>query len=249
VLALLTADVQAAPLPMEPPAMPPRAFELRDELRKPIDFPGFDDPKTTLAEALDQLVRRYNVSFDVNERAFKAEKVEDVFKSEIASPNPVPAMPNTGLGVVLQRILARLPATSGATYILRGTTVEITTVQAVRNEIWGEDYTGPFEPLVHVFADRKPLDEILKDLARENGLNLLLDPATAEKGRAVLSAQLLNAPLDTALEGLTAMANLKVVRMRNVYLVTTPDKAEAMEKAQKKPAASTPAPKTEPRKD
>jgi hypothetical protein len=245
-LALVAADVQAGPLPPQPPAKPPRAFELRDELRKPVDFNGFEDPKTTLAEALEMCAKRYNLSFDVNERAFKTESLQDVLKTEIANPNPVPPMPKTAMNLVLKRILERIPVPSGATFILRGPNIEITTVQAVRNEIWGEDYAGPFAPLVHVFADRKPLDEILKDLAQENDLNILVDPLTGEKGRAALSAQLLNAPLDTVLEALTAMANLKVVRMRNVYFVTTPEKAEVLEKAQKERAASMPPAKPTP---
>src|SRR5262245_50032712 len=68
-----------------------RTFEIRDTLAKTIDFAGLDDPKTTLQEALEQLGKIHRLTFDVNERAFHAEKVKEVLKAEIANP-PIPPM-------------------------------------------------------------------------------------------------------------------------------------------------------------
>src|SRR5262249_39782578 len=81
--------------------------------------------KTTFIEALDQMAARYNLVFDVNERAFKFENVMDVLKTQIADPNPIPRM-ETSLGTVLKRILSRIPAPSGATYLIRRDVIEIT---------------------------------------------------------------------------------------------------------------------------
>jgi tetratricopeptide (TPR) repeat protein len=106
--------------------LPQRSFELRDALLNTVRFEGFDDAKTTLVEALDVLARRYNVSFDVNEKAFQVDQVMDVLKSEIANPNPIPPM-NATLGTVLKKILSRIPAQSGATYLIRKDQIEITT--------------------------------------------------------------------------------------------------------------------------
>ena len=62
--------------------MPPRAFELQKLLGTPVKFGGFEDPKTTLQEALEQLAKRYGVEFDVNEKAFKYDQVNDVTVNE-----------------------------------------------------------------------------------------------------------------------------------------------------------------------
>jgi tetratricopeptide (TPR) repeat protein len=106
--------------------MPKKTLELRDALGRTQRFEGFDDPKTTLQEALDQLANRYNVQFDVNEKAFKFEQVDDVLKKEIATPTPIPPM-NASLGTILRRILGRITINSGATFIIRRDTIEITT--------------------------------------------------------------------------------------------------------------------------
>jgi tetratricopeptide (TPR) repeat protein len=108
--------------------MPKRTLELRDALGRTVRFDGFDDPKTTLQEALDALATRYNLQFDVNEKAFKFEGLDDVLKKEIATPNPIPAM-NASIGTILRRILSRLTVQTGATFIIRRDTIEITTGQ------------------------------------------------------------------------------------------------------------------------
>jgi len=107
--------------------MPRRGIELQQLLAKPVKFAGFDDPKTTLQEALDQLAKRYNLSFDINEKAFKFEQIMDVGKTEIAQPNPIPEM-HTTLSTVLRRVLQRIPVPSGATYVIRRDVIEITTL-------------------------------------------------------------------------------------------------------------------------
>jgi hypothetical protein len=108
---------------------PGRLFELRDKLNKTIDFAGYEDPKTTLIEALDQLAKVYDVAFDVNEKAFKYEMLNDVLKTPIAETNPIPPMRKTTLGTVLKKILSRIGVPSGATYMIRRDQIEITTGQ------------------------------------------------------------------------------------------------------------------------
>jgi tetratricopeptide (TPR) repeat protein len=105
--------------------MPARGVELQKLLSKPVQFEGIDDPKVTLSEALDNLAKRYNLSFDINEKAFKFENVMDVAKTPITAENPVPPM-HTTVSTVLRRILQRVPVPSGATYIIRRDVIEIT---------------------------------------------------------------------------------------------------------------------------
>ncbi len=205
-----------------------RGDELADALNKTVKFQGFEDPKTTLVEALDQLAKRYDLSFDVDEKAFKLDMVPDVLKTEIAQPNPVPEMVAT-LDMVLRKVLSRVPAESGATFVIRREVIEITTVAALRKEVWGEDYRGPWLPLVRSNFEKLPLRDALRELAQQAEYNIVLDSSVDEEAaKTPVTARLRNAPLDTAVRLLADMANLRTVPAANVLYVTTPDKAEAL---------------------
>jgi hypothetical protein len=113
--------------------VPARTFELKKNLQKPVDFKGMDDKNTTLQEALDFLADRYDLTFDVNDQAFKAEMIDDVMSKGIAADKPIPKMKNVSLETVLRRILSRVPY-PGTTYIIRRDAIEITTLKAVALE-------------------------------------------------------------------------------------------------------------------
>ncbi|HEY7311775.1 MAG TPA: hypothetical protein VH643_20600 [Gemmataceae bacterium] len=106
--------------------MPARGLELQRLLSKPVKYPGMDDPKATLSEVLEQLAKRYNLSFDIREKAFEFENLKEVGKTEVATPNPIPEM-HTTLSTVLRKVLSRIPVPSGATYLIRRDVIEITT--------------------------------------------------------------------------------------------------------------------------
>jgi hypothetical protein len=238
----------AAPVPG---AVRDRGDELADILARTVKFSGFDDPKTTLVEALDNLSKRYDLSFDVNEAAFKAEMVPEVLKTEIAQPSPVPEMV-APLGMALKKVLARIP--SGATFVIRREVIEITTVEALRKEIWGENYRGPMLPLVRSNFEKLPLQDGLRELAQQAEYNVVLDSAVDEKAaKTPVTAKLRNAPLDTAVCLLADMADLRVVQTANVLYVTTPEKAEALRARlkleQPKPAPEAPKPAEKAAKD
>jgi tetratricopeptide (TPR) repeat protein len=106
--------------------VPRRTFEIRDTLARTVKYDGLDDPKSTLQDVLDQLRDKYNLQFDVNEKAFKFENPDqDVLKTEVATP-PIPPL-TASLGTVLRKILSRIKVNSGATFIIRRDTIEITT--------------------------------------------------------------------------------------------------------------------------
>ncbi|HEY7152403.1 MAG TPA: hypothetical protein VH575_00445, partial [Gemmataceae bacterium] len=106
--------------------MPARGIELQHLLSQPVKFGGFEDPKTTLNEALEALATRFNLSFDVNEKAFKFENIQEPGKTPISETDPIPAM-HTTLSTVLRKVLSRIPVPSGATYIIRRDVIEVTT--------------------------------------------------------------------------------------------------------------------------
>ncbi len=219
-----------APKPAPPPAPAAEKVEdLHTRLTQRVSFPGWEDPKITLQEGLDHLAKLYNLTFDVNEKAFKHEQVLEVLKTEVASPVPLPAM-KVRLDTLLRKVLARIPAVSGATFLLRPDCIEITTGDFLRREVWGTADEGPFLPVVHLALDRRPLDEALRELAEQSEYNVVLDTSTAEKGKTSVSARMYNVPLDTAVRLLAGMAGLRLVQVDNVLYVTTKEGAEALDK-------------------
>jgi hypothetical protein len=205
-------------------------------LTAPITFEANEDPKATLGALLDQLATRHEINFDVNEAAFKADGFEDVLETRVAEKR-LPGPKRTTLDAVLRKLLARVPG-SGATYLLRRDRIEITTVAAMREEIWGADYAGPFLPLVHAEFDKKPLVEALDELASASGFNVVIDARMADQAKTPVSVRLLNTPLDTAVRLLADMAELKTFQTDNLLYVTSPENAGKLEAAEREKVAS-----------
>jgi hypothetical protein len=75
---------------------------------------------------LDQLGRVHELTFDIDERAFKHEMLTDVETTPVVKNNAIKGGTYT-LAERLKKILARIPVPSGATYVIRGDVIEITT--------------------------------------------------------------------------------------------------------------------------
>jgi tetratricopeptide (TPR) repeat protein len=105
--------------------LPERGIRLRQDLQKEIDYQGLEDARATLSDALDQLSKRYGLTFDINDKAFEMDQLKDVARTAIAE-QPIPPM-RTTLSTVLRKILRRVPAPSGTTYLIRRDVIEITT--------------------------------------------------------------------------------------------------------------------------
>ena len=201
-----------------------RDLELRDKIHEQIRFLGIDDPKVTFQEALDLLSTRYNLTFEVNELAFQRESVTDIWRTEIADPRPIKRM-QAPIATVLQHILAKLPAKSKATLLIRPDHIEITTERAARAEL-GIPSDRPFTTLVYEDFDKEPCAEALEALGERAEINLVLDSdAVAKVKDMAITARLYNVPLETALTVLTDMAGLSIVHEDNIFYVTTPEKA------------------------
>jgi hypothetical protein len=212
----------AAPAPKQPMAM-------AQKVNQRPNFNGIDDARATLNDALEQLSKLYDVSFDFNDKAFEMDQLKDVRRTPIADSTPIPPMKSVRLSRLLGTILQRVPAASGATYTVREDHIEITTTTFQRAEIWGS-YQGPFLPLVNATLDKCPLEDAVRQLADQAEFTVLVDRRAAEKAKTPLSARLLNTPLDTALRLLTDMADLRTVQLDNVLYVTTTENADTLEK-------------------
>ena len=105
----------------------PRTIEIKNTLLKQVRWPGLKDGDFKLSEVLEQLSRVYNLEFDINEKAFAADGVMDVNSQIVASADkPLPPV-NGSVSTVLKKILARVPAGSTATFMIRRESIEITT--------------------------------------------------------------------------------------------------------------------------
>lgn len=103
-------------------------------------------------------------------------------------------------------------------------------------------YEQIYGGVVAVTADRKPLADILADLRRQTGANIVLDPrctaATGEK--APLTISLSDVRLYDALRVIADMAELKLVYAGNIYYITTPINARTFQPAPPRPAIAAP---------
>jgi hypothetical protein len=218
-----------------PQAKDQKKEDLPALLLRRMNFDGFDDPKLTLEGALEYLAdpKQFGVSFYVQEIAFRdAGYADKNVKDEPIATRPIPKMTNARGETVLRAILARVPTTPSreATFLIRKDGIEITTASLVEAEVWSPDYRGPHLPLVHPRFDRRPLGEALKELATAADYNIMLDPRTEEKAKTSVSANMTNAPLDTAVRFLADFAELEPVFLDNVILVTTKENAAAWQK-------------------
>jgi hypothetical protein len=212
-----------------------RERELRHKLSEPVNYGGIEDARASLNDALDDLCRRYGLTFDINEKAFEMDNVKDLGRVLIAEKGgPLPALRNTALKRILRKILERVPADSGATYLIRNDVIEITTVEAIRKEFFADrpETTGPLPPLVSGAFDKVPLEAALKELNHFG--NVVLDARTGKQAEAPVSADFSNVPLDTAVCLFADMAGLKAVQRDNVIYVTSKDNAQALMKEQEK---------------
>src|SRR5581483_4009467 len=86
-----------------------------------------------------------------------------------------------------------------------------------------------FPPTVNVAFRDRPLEQALADLAGQAGVSVVLDPRVPERDKLLVTAQLLNTPIDTAVRVAAELAGQKAVALgSNVFYVTTPDHAKMM---------------------
>ncbi|HEX5271997.1 MAG TPA: hypothetical protein VFW33_15980 [Gemmataceae bacterium] len=252
VLSGLAAAALGWPLPAEKPsAKPAPAPAVKAEpspaerLQRRVDFPGVEDPKATLRDALDLLARDSGLTFDVNEGAFREAMGDADVLGRPIEDRPLPKMKNVSAERVLRRILARVPVPGGAAFMVRREGIEITTDAAQAAEVWPKDFEGPRLPLVSADFDNVPLAEALRELARQSEMNVVVDARAAEKVKAPVSARLVNAPLDTAVRTLADMAGLKPFPVDNLLYVTTADNADRLREQERRRRADADLPPRE----
>ena len=202
------------------------------KLAKHVDFPGMDDPKMTLGQALKSLTDKYGIPFDVQEPAFRAAGYGDKsVLAELVATVPIPPMKGVRAETVVRKILSRIMTPPGkeAAYLVGRDVVEVTTADFVMAQVWGQGPPVALFPLVHPDFEKRPLVGALKELAEAGEHNILLDEARAkEKAETAVTMQMFNVPLDTAVRLLADLAGLEPVSLDNVILVTSKENAAAV---------------------
>ena len=81
---------------------------------------------------------------------------------------------------------------------------------------------------VTVDMDKVDLGSALRQVARDAGVNVLVDSRVEKDADAKVTLHLEDVPLETAVRLLAEMANLKLVRIGNVLFVTSKDNANEL---------------------
>jgi hypothetical protein len=204
-----------------------QAQELRAKLDVPITVEFEPGP---LKELLAFLQDRHGIPIIVDEDAFKTdEQLIDVKGQQVKLDKVV--------GVKLRTVLHLVLVQVNGDFLVRDGMV----VVVPRNQLL------PPVLLQHrvdaVFV-KETLADALQELSDVSGATVVIDTRAGEQAKAVVTANLMRVPLETAVRVLADMGGLKAVALENVLYVTTPDNAERlpggprpMPRADEKPAA------------
>jgi hypothetical protein len=196
---------------------------------EPKDKDLLTNRETSIQSALDWLATKCNIPFQVNEGAFEPDAggtAKERLAAKLVKPGALP-LKDLSLAQMLSNILQRMPGEGedGATFLLRGDHVEITTRRLARLEVFGPDFSGPWMPPVNVDFQDVPLADALKELAARSGINVWRDPYSMSGRKRTVTLRLHNTPVDTAARLAADQCGLTSVRIDYSICVTTLDRA------------------------
>ena len=207
--------------PNSPAVKPHPNVAIREKLNKIAEIEK--TVEAPLKDVLELIADHSHVPLLINEFAFKdlEPPLENVGETRIK----LSKMENVTWGTVLRMVLAPI----NGVYLVKGGYVEITTRKAAFEK---RALGTALKEFVNVSAKVRPLVEVLGELAEDTGVNIVIDPRTAEKAQTFVTANLQDVPLDSAIRTLANMADLKVATLDNVFLVTTAENADQIRQDQ-----------------
>jgi RNA polymerase sigma factor (sigma-70 family) len=209
--------------PLSPAERARRHRALWNKLDTGTDMTGVD--RMPFGELKQYMEQRFGLHILVNEMALKAIGLENVQES----PVKLEILSGVPFRVVLQMVLDQI----GATYLLRGEFIEVTTPDAASPETWVH---GDRNFVPRVCADFKdtPLDEALHELAMQTGISVILDRRELDGMTPRVTALLNNICLDTAVEILANMSGMKSVALdRSLYVTGQANAVHLVEEQQR----------------
>ena len=206
-----------------------RIPEFQKKLNEKIDYQLL--VQTTMDKVLNELLAAQGVPYTVNETAFTLTMQDkDVVKTAVVDKGE--KMIQVTRATVLKTLLAKIPSSDvkgQAMFILRPDRVEITTLEAVGREFYpgrlGETH---LPSLAYALFKETPLRKALAELARSTESNVILDGKSAEEAESKVTAEFSGVPADAAVQVLADMAGLQLVRLGNIYYVTSPENARRL---------------------
>jgi hypothetical protein len=204
----LAATVVAAPADPVSPARPVKkaGSEVAAALDKSITLDLADQP---LQEIINQLGTQAKVTITLDRAVL----------FQFGDPNQFVATLQVK-DVPLRQALRKVLGTYNLTCAVVGDGVFVSTEDNVLSRQLGQR--------VDVELDEVPFNKALKDLARQTGVNLVIDPRVAKQAAAPVTLSLADVPLDAAVRLLAETADLRSVRVSNVIYVTTSERAEKL---------------------
>jgi hypothetical protein len=210
VLSLLLASALGA-APAEPKADGPSAVEkVRKALNQPVTVKIDKQP---LSAAVDMLREKTKLNLVLDGPTIQQQL------------GFTPDMPNVAVDVDLKDVPVRTALREvldpyGLTYVVIGDAVILTTDEMAMSR--------QLRQRVSVDMDKVDVADALQKVARDAGVNVLLDSRVMKDAGDKVTLRLEDVPVETAVRLLAEMAGLKPVRVGNVLFVTSKENAAEM---------------------
>lgn len=211
-------------------------FTLADRLQMRIAIQN-EFTETPLSEVLEFLNTRYELNLQVDAQftgsSFASRDLDRKFVN-LAPENPIlqelvtlRKMKSVRLETVLNLICNQIHGT----YLIYADRIVLVNRDALAGIIGQGEEEPPLVtlPLVTMKFESKSLAQTFNEISERTNTTILLAPQVAEVAKATISAKLINTPIDRAISLLAEMGELRMVRKGNAYLVTSIDRAKAIE--------------------
>jgi len=233
---------------------PPTDREIQALLQKPAAIKELDN--MALRDLLEYLSERYQVPIRIDLTSFARMRIPgaiDLYEK----PVKLPLVKGMNVGDILREALAQLDLGPGTerggsglggqvTFRIRNGQIAIVPayvpfLPSVGNPPGnGDDPTVNLSPglileqeegePITVSIEEKPFTEVLQELRRITGANIVLDARQKDKAKFAVTATLNDVRLLAALRVLSDMSDLQPVALNNIYYITSRENAERLQK-------------------
>ena len=168
--------------------------------------------KPTLLDALDQVSAACDVRILLDKPALQG-RWGEVDPKDL----PLEFVPGPGSGnVVLRRTLQPFDLRT----VKMGDHLLVTSAEMAMHRLLGQRVTVPARP--------QPLHAALRDLSRQTGASIVVDPRVMEQAKASTAVGLEDVTLEGAVRVLAELAGLKMARIDTVIFITSPASAASI---------------------
>lgn len=201
---------------------------LLDTITALASPPGSDkNPRIRVTVMLD-----VNAFKKENEEPFDPERIQIRFHQKLVS-------------VRFDSVLGMIAAQIDGVVLVRNDFIEIVPREKAVKELGlklGD--SQPMPVLVNRFFTNVSPQKALQQIAERYNQNIVISPhatpAADEKNVKLITARLVNVPIETAVETIANMADLKVIHKANVFYVTTKEQADVLSTDHEKLNKATP---------